>query len=71
MMPLTVLSASNDTNASVVTLPKSYIVPYFDHVGLRHAILPLTMLLVSHDADAKANGIKRPKKSCHTSNQSS
>ena len=48
--------ASHDANAgaSGVTLPKSHVVPYFDHLDLRNAIVPLIMLSASHDADGNA-----------------
>ena len=36
---------------------KIHIALHFDHLDLRSAMMPLTMLFVSPDADANANGI--------------
>ena len=36
---------------------KGTIAPHFDHLDLRNAMVPLTMLLASYDANSMANGI--------------
>ena len=36
---------------------KSHVALHFNHLDLRSAMVPLTMLFVSHNADANASGI--------------
>ena len=38
-------------------MTKSHIAPHVNHLDLRNAMLSLTMLSISHDSDADANGI--------------
>ena len=60
------LMASCDTNSSTsgVTLPKSHVALHFHNLDLRKAMMPLTMLLASYDADASASVITWPKQPC-------
>ena len=46
---------------------KSHIVPHFNHLDVRDAMMPLMVPSGSPDANASANGITWPKRSCCTS----
>ena len=47
--------------------PKIHVALHFNHLDLRSAIVPLTMLFASLDADASAIGFIWPRRSCCTS----
>ena len=56
-MTIPSLSCNADTGANGVTWPKSHVALHFDHLDLRSAMVPQTMLFASHDGDASASGI--------------
>ena len=41
---------------------KCYVAPYFDHLDLMTAVVPLMILSATHDTDTDASGITRPKR---------
>ena len=60
---------SCDADGNDITQSKSHIVPYFDHLDLRNAVLPLIRSSSLHDANASSNGIAWPRRSCYISFQ--
>ena len=66
VVPLTLPSASHDTNATIkfILWGKSHVTPLFDYLGLTNAVVSLMMLFASHDVDAGGNGIMWQKSCC-------